>query len=251
MEKYIAIGIFAVCVAGICALLVYKKKKNNENFSFEDFLNTYTNQLLGALKDTVELLMINLDQFENKEEYEESIIYLTLEKLENNCSAFGIDTSLFKLVDRKQLAQALYNIFYAHEFDLFSHLTEKEIEAAPQLFDQELVSYLTLDNDKETVDPITKDDFTEAEKDYLLGDDSDIEDFVEETHNDITEDDFMAEEDYLLIDNSDVEDFVEETHSDITEADFTAEEDYLQLNDTVEKVSDNELDTEHGIISEE
>ena len=133
-DNIIAVIIFIIATAGLIALVVYKlrKENNNEKVTVEDFLGLYHTNLFNVLQDVVSLLSLNIDDFETKEDYERAIISTTIAKLEENCDEFGINSALFKLVDREVLTNILYNILYTNKVQIFfSTLTEKIINSKP------------------------------------------------------------------------------------------------------------------------
>ena len=141
IDNYIAALVLLLCVIICIAVIVYKRKKNNQDISLDTFLSMYQQNLINVLQDVVELLMVNIDSFETKEEYERAIISTTITKLEENCEEFGINPVFFKLINKDMLSDILYSLLYTNKLNIFLNSLSKETaEAAPALFDKEVVA---------------------------------------------------------------------------------------------------------------
>lgn len=140
MENIIAAAILVVAMACIICLTVYKMHRNNKNLTVDDFLNMYYDELIGLLQDVVALLLINIDEFDDKESYEKTIISTTIAKLEENCADFGIDTSLFNLFNREILTDKLYTLLHSEKLKVFLNAVPKDvIETKPELYDNDII----------------------------------------------------------------------------------------------------------------
>ena len=140
--------IFALAVAGIIALAVYKRKRNEESFSMDKFLNDNYYNLVDALSDVIQILLIDIKDYPDKESYEKDIIRVTINKLDENCSEFGINPVVFKLVDKETLTQLLYNILNHEKFSLFLNAVPNEVIIDnKQLYDDEVVYEAIADDD--------------------------------------------------------------------------------------------------------
>lgn len=141
IDNYIAALVLLLCAIICIAVIVYKRKKNNQDISLDTFLSMYQQNLINVLQDVVELLMVNIDSFETKEEYERAIISTTITKLEENCEEFGINPVFFKLINKDMLSDILYSLLYTNKLSIFLNSLSKETaEAAPALFDKEVVA---------------------------------------------------------------------------------------------------------------
>lgn len=139
-DNLIAVIIFIVAIICIIAIVAYRMHKNNNIVTVEGFIDIYYNNIFGAIQDVVSLLSIDVDDFETKEEYEKAIISTTVIKLEENCDEFGINSSLFKLVDKDVLTDMLYDILYTNKVQIFfSSITEKTVKIKPELYDAEVI----------------------------------------------------------------------------------------------------------------
>lgn len=141
MDNIIATIIFILAIAGMIALVAYKMYKNNNNsLTVDEFLTVHYDSVVGALQDVVALLLINIDNFPDKESYEKAIINATIVKLEENCEAFGINAAIFDIVNKDALTDGLYDILYKEKINIFTNtLPNLVIEAKPELYDNEVV----------------------------------------------------------------------------------------------------------------
>ena len=151
IDNYIAALVLLLCVIICIAVIVYKRKKNNQDISLDTFLSMYQQNLINVLQDVVELLMVNIDSFETKEEYERAIISTTITKLEENCEEFGINPVFFKLINKDMLSDILYNLLYTNKLSIFLNSLSKETaEATPDLFDKEVVDAVESNTNENT-----------------------------------------------------------------------------------------------------
>lgn len=141
MENIIAAVILIVAMAAIVGLTIHNMKKTNKNLTIDEFLNVYHDELIGVLQDVVALLLINIDEFVDKESYEKAIISTTIMKLEENCAEFGVDTSLFNLFNKDTLTDMLYSLLHSEKLKVFLNSVPKTvIEAKPELYDEVVVT---------------------------------------------------------------------------------------------------------------
>ena len=141
MDNIIATIIFIAAIAGIIALVAYKMYKNNNNsLTVDEFLAVHYDSVVGALQDVVALLLINIDNYPDKESYEKAIINTTIVKLEENCEAFGIGTGIFDIVNKDALTDGLYDILHKEKVNVFANTVPNiVIEAKPELYDTEVI----------------------------------------------------------------------------------------------------------------
>ena len=236
-DNIIAVIIFIIATAGLIALVVYKlrKENNNEKVTVEDFLGLYHTNLFNVLQDVVSLLSLNIDDFETKEDYERAIISTTITKLEENCDEFGINSALFKLVDREVLTNILYNILYTNKVQIFfSTLPEKIIKSKPELYDNEVIEAF------ENAQPVLSED-----------EDTHIEPQEEPKHEEeeVTK---QEEEDTDVSDNEKNEETKAETESvDTADADLPPREVYYgEKKDDIELTIEDVENAEVEIVEE-
>lgn len=145
MENIIASCILIMAVAGIIALTVYKFRKQNKEITIEEFIGIYYENIIAALQDVVELLQINLDEFDDKESYDKAIISTTIDKLKENASEFGIDTALLDIFNTDALTDAIYGIFCEEEEKVFSVIGYEAMSSTPELYNPSVVNKIKHD----------------------------------------------------------------------------------------------------------
>lgn len=225
IDNYIAALVLLLCVIICIAVIIYKRKKNNQDISLDTFLSMYQQNLINVLQDVVELLMVNIDSFETKEEYERAIISTTITKLEENCEEFGINPVFFKLINKDMLSDILYSLLYTNKLNIFLNSLSKETaEATPALFDKEVVAAVennanenaeVIDSPESNGDEITTEDTNENHDDNMV--EVPAKSVVEETaevHEDVVTEN--TTEDY----NDVVVDEVPEVHEDAVVEDY-------------------------------
>lgn len=134
IENIIASCIFITVIAAIVGLTVYKMKKQYKDFTIEQFIDYYYDNIINALQSVVLLLQINIDEFEDKESYDKVIIATTLTKLKENASEFGIDTKLLNILNIDTLTEAIYGLFCEEEATVFSVIGSEKMNASPALY---------------------------------------------------------------------------------------------------------------------
>lgn len=144
LDNYIAIAVLISAIIGIVAVVVYRKKQNNETVTISDFINAYHMNIIKALSDVVELLMVNIDSFEDKEDYERAIVTTTLQKIKENCEDFGINPVVLNMVSEEVLIDILYKVLYTDTVQVFiNSLTSQTAIDKADLFDEEVVQAVT------------------------------------------------------------------------------------------------------------
>jgi hypothetical protein len=151
MENILATLIFIILMAGVIALVVYKMKHNDPNMSIETFIETYYDNLIDVLKDSVKLLSVDVSDYQDRESYLKAIISLAIQELDNNCEGFGIDTTIFELFDHEVLTKFLYDILHRNNIFIFEeNVPIGAINTNPELFTyvevNAIVSYNNGDN---------------------------------------------------------------------------------------------------------
>ena len=132
--------IFILVAVGIIALAIYKRRKNDESYTVDKFINENYYNLVNALSNVIEILLINVEDYPDKESYEKDIIRVTIGKLEDNCEQFGIDPVLFRLVNIDMLTTLLYNILHSERIALFTNaVPQNVIENNANLYDADVV----------------------------------------------------------------------------------------------------------------
>lgn len=141
MDNIIGVLIFILAVTGMIVLVAYKMyKSNNNSLTIDEFLAVHYDNVVGALQDVVGLLLINIDDYSDKESYEKAIINTTIIKLEENCEAFGINSGILDIIDKDALTDGLYDILHKEKVNVFTNTVPNIIiEAKPELYDTEVI----------------------------------------------------------------------------------------------------------------
>lgn len=145
--------LFILVVAGIVALTYYKMKKNNKEYSIDKFLNDNYYNLISALSDVIQILLIKVSDYPTKEAYEEDIIRETVNKLYKNSEVFGINPVLLNMVDTETLTKLLYRILKSEKVAIFINAVPKDvIQENPNLYDEEVVNEANNPNSEVRID---------------------------------------------------------------------------------------------------
>lgn len=156
IDNVFAVVIFIVAMAGIIGLTAYKMYKKNNGITLEAFLDEYYEHIINVLQDVVSILLVNVEDYPDKESYEKDIIRLTIEKLDENCEEFGIDVGMLKLVNKDALAEGIHRILTTENVTVFTSTVPKEImEENKELYDKnvlEIAEVLDVVNEQIKVD---------------------------------------------------------------------------------------------------
>lgn len=132
--------VFFIAVACVIALAVVKKRRSNKEFTFADFIDENYSKLVNVLGTVVNLLMVNINDYPDKETYERDIIRLTIEKLYTNCDEFGIDSTLLKMINKDTLANTLYDLLHREGVNVFvNNVPVEVIENNANLYNTEVL----------------------------------------------------------------------------------------------------------------
>lgn len=185
--------VFILAVIGIIALAIYKRRKNDESYTVDKFINENYYNLVGALSNVIEILLINMNDYKSKEDYEKDIIRVTINKLEDNCEQFGVDPMLFKLINTEMLTNLLFNILHSERVNLFTNaVPQNVIEDNANLYDDDVIEaskeLAVAEDEKTSEDTATEAntafmpelDTSNTEMDY---EESIIEEEVNDTYN--------------------------------------------------------------------
>lgn len=143
IPNIIAVGILVAAVLAIIGVRIYTMRKNNVNITFDEFISMYSEQIIKVLQDVIVLLQINVEEFEDKETYEKTIISTTIDMLKENSAEFGIDAKLINLFDTDNLTEIVYTIFTGNLVKVFSVIDADKITAKPELYESEVVAALS------------------------------------------------------------------------------------------------------------
>lgn len=140
----IAIVILVVAIGGIIGVQLYKKHKaENVEINFDYIVNTYSAQIIKTLQDSISILQINIDSFEDREDYEKAIISTTIEMLKDNATSLGINKKILNAIDSETLTEIVYSVFKGNLVDIFSVINAKYIAENPNMYEKEVVVALS------------------------------------------------------------------------------------------------------------
>lgn len=142
VPNIIAIGILLVAIIAILGIRLYTLRKNND-VTFDQFISLYGNQIIEVLKDVIDILQIRIEDFEDKESYEKTIISTTVDIIKENSEKFGIDSTIIDLFDTESLTEIVYNIFTKASVEIFSVVDSNSITKNSNLYEDEVVVALS------------------------------------------------------------------------------------------------------------
>ena len=132
-------------VAGIIALTIVRKRRANNEYTINDFIDENYNKLVNVLVSVVNLLMVNANDYPDKESYERDIIRLTIEKLYTNCDEFGIESALIKMVNKDALANTLYDLLHRESAHVFANNPTEVTENDTELHNEDVLDAVILE----------------------------------------------------------------------------------------------------------
>ena len=153
----VAAAIVIVCALGVLAMKVYQAKKKGQTITFDTFLDTYGDDIITMLQDTIVIMTVDSANFASQEEYEKEIIHTTVEVMKKNCVHFGIPQKVVDLVDTDTLTKWISDIFKSRKPDAFSALDNETLEKHEDIIDSEVIevlmpSYEEVTNESENLD---------------------------------------------------------------------------------------------------
>lgn len=117
--------IILVAVAAIIAVKYYKKRKSTGvAISFDEFIDVYGQQIVHVLIDVIQLLKLDSGDYEDKDEYEYTVISVAIDKLKENSAELGIDTDIINMVDTDTLTGIVQNVLHNELLDIFNESVE-------------------------------------------------------------------------------------------------------------------------------
>lgn len=137
--------IIIVLGAIIIGIRVYQssKKNGNKTITMDEFIDSYGDNIVDLLKDTIIVLKIAMSDYETKEEYEEAIISTTIDALKENSVEFGVPEEIVNLLDTEALTSIIQNILNNKKPDCFSVLDSETIVENEKILDKEVVEVLS------------------------------------------------------------------------------------------------------------
>lgn len=126
-------------VIGFKIYLNYKKS-GQVKLSVEEFIGIYGNDIISTLKDAIYLIQIQPGDFEDKENYEKTVIEYTIDMIKEHYDELGINIDI---IDTSKLAEVVYNVFHANIVEVFSDVDPNLIKDNPEMYDNEVVAALS------------------------------------------------------------------------------------------------------------
>lgn len=152
IDNVFVVIIFIAAMVGIIGLTVYKMYKKNNGITLEAFLDEHYEHIIGVLQDVVSILLVNIEDYPDKETYEKDIIRLTIEKLDDNCDDFGVNIGIMKLINKDALADGIHKILTTEKIAVFTSTVPKQVmEENKELYDEkvlEIAEVLDTDNNE-------------------------------------------------------------------------------------------------------
>lgn len=166
--------VFLIAIVGIVVITIIKKRKSNSEYTVSDFIDENYNKLVNVLVTVVNLLMVNVNDYPDKESYERDIIRLTVEKLYNNCDEFGIESALIKMVNKDALTNVLYDLLHKEEVKVFANnVPASVIEDNAQLYDAKVLEAVGVETTETDIEEVAseispeKDAISEVEEEFI------------------------------------------------------------------------------------
>ena len=135
-ENIVAAVILIILVGVVIGVRFYKLRK--EGKTLEDFISMYGNCIIEALKDSIRILTLKIDNYKTKEEYEKAIIDATVVYIKTNYTTLGIDVGFLEnAINNGLLTDIIYNIFNKNYKEAFSDISTEIINTHYDLYDTE------------------------------------------------------------------------------------------------------------------
>lgn len=132
----VAVIVFAAVIIG---LRVRQNNKNNTAMTMDTFLDAYSENIIQALKSTIEILSVYMDDYDTQEEYESVLISTTINALKENAAGFGIDQVVIDLFDTETLTSIITNCLNNNKVKCFNELSTKDVMAHTAILDNAVV----------------------------------------------------------------------------------------------------------------
>jgi hypothetical protein len=117
--------IIILAAALIIGIKVYTKKKaTGKRISFDEFIDEYGQQIVNVLIDIIQLLKLDKGSYEDKNEYEYTIISITIDKLKENSVELGIDKDIIEMVDTDTLTGIVQKVLHNELMEIFDESAE-------------------------------------------------------------------------------------------------------------------------------
>lgn len=113
--------LMVVIVAVIIGFNAYKHKKNTgETVSFDEFIDEYGQQIVSVLVDVMQLLKLDNGDYEDRDEYEYTVISMTIDKLKENSVELGIDSNVISMINTDGLTNIVQKVLHNELMEIFN-----------------------------------------------------------------------------------------------------------------------------------
>lgn len=113
--------VIVAAVAVIIGIKYYKQKKSTGvTISFDEFIDTYGQQIVHVLIDVIQLLKLDKGDYEDKSEYEYTVISVAIDKLKENSTELGIDKDIIEMIDTDTLTGIVQRVLHNELLDIFN-----------------------------------------------------------------------------------------------------------------------------------
>lgn len=117
--------VIVAAVAVIIGIKYYKQKKSTGVvISFDEFIDVYGQQIVHVLIDVIQLLKLDKGDYEDKSEYEYTVISVAINKLKENSTELGIDKDIIEMVDTETLTSIVQKVLHNELLDIFNESVE-------------------------------------------------------------------------------------------------------------------------------
>ena len=117
--------VIVAAVAVIIGIKYYKQKKSTGvAISFDEFIDVYGQQIVHVLIDVIQLLKLDKGDYEDKSEYEYTVISVAINKLKENSTELGIDKDIIEMVDTEALTSIVQKVLHNELLDIFNESVE-------------------------------------------------------------------------------------------------------------------------------
>ena len=141
--NFIAGIVIIIACAAIIGIRIYKN--GNRPTSIYDFIDMYGDNIIEILKDVIDILKVDMDNYTSKEEYEEEVIYTTITAIKENANELGMSQDIVNLFDTESLTKIIHTVFIENKFDIISVLGKDTINAHNNIIDQEIVEIVNVE----------------------------------------------------------------------------------------------------------
>ena len=117
--------VVVLAVIAIIGIKYYKQKKaTGTKVSFDEFIDAYGQQIVHVLIDVIQLLKLDKADYEDRAEYEYTVVSIAIDKLKENSVELGIDKDIINMVDTDTLTNIVQKVLNNEVLDIFNESVE-------------------------------------------------------------------------------------------------------------------------------